>query len=83
MTRDYEFERALAHDDDLDLRLARRADLQADRSRCQVLFRCEVTCDQCGKRTYKPHLTGGRELCRACCPACAARAAPWRARRSA
>jgi hypothetical protein len=67
---DSDFDRVLAHDDHLALRRARRAG-DAD-GRCEILFRYEEVCDQCGRRTWQPHVAAGRTFCRRCCPGCAA-----------
>jgi len=72
MTRNYDLERAIANDDHLDWRRAgRAAGCGQDHDRCQILFHYEERCDQCARRTWKPHVTAGWTFCRRCCPACA------------
>ena len=73
MKHNDEFDRALAHDDYLELRRASRAAAygQYDNDRCQILFHYEETCDQCGRKTFRPHLASKLTFCRRCCPACA------------
>jgi hypothetical protein len=72
MKPDYELGRALAGDDHLDLRRARRAAAQdgGRDDRCETLYDYEELCDQCGRRTRQPHVAAGRTFCRRCCPAC-------------
>ena len=71
--RNEELDRAIANDDHLALRRARRATAVdgAMRRRCEMLFRYQEVCDQCARRTWSPHLSEGRAFCRRCCPACA------------
>ncbi len=38
---------------------------------CQVLHDGPTRCDQCNRRTWRPHISGGRTFCRRCCPLCA------------
>ena len=30
------------------------------------------SCDQCGRRLFRPHVANGRAFCGECCPTCAA-----------
>ncbi len=73
MTRDNDFDRALAHDDALELRRARRTGQPAvpEVIQCQILFAYQERCDQCARLVWKPHVAAGRTFCRRCCPACA------------
>lgn len=72
---DYAMDRAVAHDDALDRRRALRAagKKPADDRQCVMLQSYETRCDQCARKTQRPHLAAGREFCARCCPACAAR----------
>jgi hypothetical protein len=36
-----------------------------------ALFDFEGACDQCGRRTKRPHMAGPRTYCGRCCPTCA------------
>jgi hypothetical protein len=33
------------------------------------------SCDQCGRRLFRPHVANGRAFCGECCPACAVESA--------
>lgn len=72
MSHHRDLDRALAHDDYLDLRRARCGpDAQPGHGRCVILYSYQEACDQCGRMTWKPHVAGPRTFCRRCCPACA------------
>jgi len=75
MIHDQALARVLANDDHLDLRQARRAGAKETDEACRVLFHYEETCEQCSRRTWRPHIAGGRTFCRRCCPACVR--GPW------
>jgi hypothetical protein len=36
-------------------------------------FGCTIldSCDQCGRRLFRPHVANGRAFCGECCPTCA------------
>jgi hypothetical protein len=50
---------------------------------CIILHRTEEHCDQCGRRTWRPHQNGNGTFCSRCCPACAATPFAWSRRRTA
>lgn len=70
MRTNHEFDRPITHDDRLALCQARRAQRVEGPGHCEVLFHYEQNCDQCARRSYRPHVTAGRTFCRNCCPAC-------------
>ena len=47
-------------------RAAARQDAAADQG-CRIA----ETCDECGRRAFRPHVANGRVYCPTCCPTCA------------
>jgi hypothetical protein len=57
----------------LDANIGKITSMSADNG-CTIL----ESCDQCGRRVLRPHVSNGRAYCAACCPTCARAAAATR-----
>jgi hypothetical protein len=63
---DHNMQRALEHDDHLELRRSRAGRGPSPEEGCIVLFDYEERCDQCSRRTRRPHLMAGCTTCARC-----------------